>query len=119
MKSLKKQVGGNHYKSLKIQPIEFAIDNNLSAVQLLAIRYLSRFRTKNKGEDLQKAMHILEIIEDKQPSLTICNYKNTTAYCDQFSNRPEAGIIYYILQGDIGLAKLELSNIIDYLSEDL
>ena len=60
MDALKKQVGGEHYKTLKIQPVEFIIERRLDFAIGNVIKYLVR----NKGsrlEDLEKAYHYIEL----------------------------------------------------------
>lgn len=59
---LDSQIGGRHYKKYKIQPIEYAMANNLDYCQANAIKYITRFRDKNGIEDLRKAIHNLEIL---------------------------------------------------------
>jgi len=59
---LDSQIGGRHYKQYKIQPIEYAMANNLDYCQANAIKYITRFRDKNGIEDLRKAIHNLEIL---------------------------------------------------------
>lgn len=58
---LKHQVGGGHYKGMKIQPIEFCMANELDFVQGSVIKYVTRYKTKNGVEDLKKARHFLDI----------------------------------------------------------
>ena len=60
---LVKQVGGNHYKNLEYQPIEFLMDTNLNASLGYAIKYLSRYPNKNT-DDLEKARHCIEIFDE-------------------------------------------------------
>lgn len=62
-KALDKQVAGNHYKTFKIQPIEFALVNGLNACETIALRYIVRKKgdAAKKLEDLDKAIHTLEI----------------------------------------------------------
>lgn len=61
--ALERQVGGGHYKDFAIQPIQFAMANNLNPIQHSVIKYVVR----NKGgiekrlEDLDKAIHFIEI----------------------------------------------------------
>ena len=62
MKSYKKQVGGNHYKKYKIQPVEFIIKNKLDFCQGSVIKYVLRFKDKNGIADLEKAKHYLELL---------------------------------------------------------
>ena len=56
------QVGGNHYKKMKIQPAEFIEQNGLSYLQGNAIKYICRFREKNGVEDLRKAKHYIDML---------------------------------------------------------
>ena len=44
--ALDRQVQGNYYKSLKIQPIEFITANNLSFFQGNVIKYVCRYNKK-------------------------------------------------------------------------
>lgn len=59
---LETQVGGSHYKDLKIQPIEFIHANNIGFCEANAIKYLCRWRNKNGLEDLKKARHYIELL---------------------------------------------------------
>ena len=56
-----KQIGGNHYKSFHIQPYEFISKNNLSFFQGNVVKYVCRYLSKNKIEDLQKIIHYCEL----------------------------------------------------------
>lgn len=60
--ALKKQVGGNHYKDMKIQVVEFCHANKLDYMQGAAIKYICRFRDKKGIEDLMKAKHYIEML---------------------------------------------------------
>ena len=64
MKSYKKQVGGNHYKNYKIQPVEFIIKNNIGFVEGNIIKYILRFKEKGGVQDLLKAKHYIELLID-------------------------------------------------------
>lgn len=57
------QVGGDHYKTMKIQPLEFAIANDLDFFQKDIIKYVTRRKGDKvkRIEDLQKAKHYLEM----------------------------------------------------------
>lgn len=57
-----KQVDGKHYKKLKIQPMEYALANNLNYGQSNAIKYITRYKDKNGIEDLKKAIHCIELL---------------------------------------------------------
>jgi len=53
------QVGGNHYTKLKIQPLEYAMENNLNPCQAKIVKYITRYKDKGGVEDLKKAAHVL------------------------------------------------------------
>ena len=59
---LEVQVGGSHYKGLKIQPIEFIHANNIPFCEANAIKYLCRWRNKNGRQDLEKAKHYIDLL---------------------------------------------------------
>ena len=61
-KALDIQVGGGHYKDMKIQPIEFCHANNIGAAEGAAIKYICRHRFKNGRVDLEKAIHTLQVL---------------------------------------------------------
>lgn len=60
--ALDRQEGGDHYKKLKIQPMEYSMANGLDACQHTAIKYVTRFREKGGIADLYKAIHTLEML---------------------------------------------------------
>jgi hypothetical protein len=57
-----RQVGGDHYKKLKIQPMEYSMANHLDACQHTAIKYITRFRDKGGIADLHKAKHVIDML---------------------------------------------------------
>tara|TARA_Y100000004_G_scaffold112964_1_gene126826 strand:+ start:2143 stop:2430 length:288 start_codon:yes stop_codon:yes gene_type:complete len=64
------QVGGDWYKKLKIQPLDYAMDNNLNPCQAKVVKYVSRYNLKHKAikeqiKDLQKAKHVIDILIEK------------------------------------------------------
>lgn len=61
-KALDIQVDGNHYKTMKIQPIEYIFANNLSYLEGNVIKYVSRWRNKNGVADLHKARHYIDLL---------------------------------------------------------
>ena len=61
----KKQIGGNHYQSMKIQPSEFINKNNLPFAEGNAIKYLCRHKQKGQKKDLEKAIHFIEMIIER------------------------------------------------------
>ena len=62
-RALDVQVAGDHYKTMRIQPIEFGMANQLNMCQALALRYI----TRNKGgflkriEEREKAIHCIQL----------------------------------------------------------
>ena len=58
-----KQVGGDHYKQYAIQPAQFALANGLDYAQSNAIKYIVRHKDKNGVQDLDKAIHYVELLK--------------------------------------------------------
>lgn len=57
-----KQEGGAHYKNLKIQPMQYALENKLDYAQSNVVKYVTRHASKNGKEDLLKAIHNIELM---------------------------------------------------------
>lgn len=57
-----KQEGGSHYKGLKIQPMQYALENKLDYAQANVVKYVTRHADKNGKEDLLKAIHNIELM---------------------------------------------------------
>jgi hypothetical protein len=71
MSTLETQVGGNHYKKFKIQPIEFIVANDIPYRPANVIKYVCRYKDKNGLEDLKKARHYLDmLIEEEEANVT-------------------------------------------------
>lgn len=56
------QVGGDHYKKLAIQPMEYAFKNHLDPLQFSVVKYITRFRDKAGEVDLNKAKHCIDML---------------------------------------------------------
>ena len=61
------QVSGNHYKTLKIQPLSYCMTNDFNACQTHITKYVSRYNLKQKDkkkpiEDLEKAKHVIDML---------------------------------------------------------
>jgi hypothetical protein len=67
-KSLEEQVGGKHYRSMKIQPAEFINENKLLFAEGNAIKYICRHSVKGKQQDIEKAIHYLKMILERDYS---------------------------------------------------
>ena len=62
MSSLQTQVGGDHYKKFKIQPVEYIHGNNIPFIEGCIIKYISRWRDKGGVADLNKAKHFINLL---------------------------------------------------------
>ncbi|KOX62985.1 MULTISPECIES: DUF3310 domain-containing protein [Pseudomonas] len=71
MSALERQVSGEHYKSLKIQPIEFIHANGIPFAEGSVIKYVTRWRDKGGLADLEKAKHFLEILIELERKVVI------------------------------------------------
>jgi hypothetical protein len=47
---------------LAIQPFQFSMANKLDPMQHPIIKYVTRFRSKNGVQDLEKARHTLDLL---------------------------------------------------------
>jgi hypothetical protein len=63
--SLNEQVDGNHYKGMKIQPAMFINENHLEFAEGNAIKYICRHKLKGKQKDIEKAIHYLKMILER------------------------------------------------------
>jgi hypothetical protein len=68
--ALSVQEGGDHYKKLAIQPVEYIYLNGIPFMEGSIIKYVTRWRDKGGIADLKKARHFLDILiqfeEEKQ-----------------------------------------------------
>jgi hypothetical protein len=62
MSALGIQVGGDHYKKCKIQPVEYIHGNNIPFIEGCVIKYISRWRDKGGVADLEKAKHFINLL---------------------------------------------------------
>ena len=65
MSAYDKQVGGSHYKKMKIQPSKFVIENKLLFPEGNVIKYICRHQYKGGKQDLEKAIHFIEMIIER------------------------------------------------------
>ena len=65
LSSLLKQVGGDHYKKMAIQPAEFINKNKLLFAEGNAIKYICRHSEKGGIQDIDKAIHYLEMVKER------------------------------------------------------
>jgi hypothetical protein len=62
MNPLDKQIGGDRYKDLAIQPVEYIVANEIPYREANAIKYVTRWKQKGGVDDLRKAIHYIEMI---------------------------------------------------------
>ncbi len=58
------QHGGDHYKQKAIEPWDYIIANNLGFLEGNAIKYITRHKTKNGIQDIDKAIHYLQKLKE-------------------------------------------------------
>lgn len=56
------QVGGTHYEKMKIQPAEYIHANELDFFEGNIVKYVTRHRSKNGSEDIEKAIDYCKMI---------------------------------------------------------
>lgn len=56
------QVGGDHYRRLAIQPVEFIHANGIPFIEGNCIKYLCRWRDKGGVADLEKVKHYVDLL---------------------------------------------------------
>lgn len=91
MSALDTQVGGGHYKTLKVQPVELIMSNHLGYCEGAVVKYLTRWRDKGGLEDVRKAAHFVQILledrdyqhrlEDRCQRLPIKDSTDGAEYC--------------------------------------
>jgi len=68
--ALTTQIGGNHYKHLAIQPIEYCQKNRLGYCESNVVKYVTRHGFKGGAEDIRKAIHNLQLLLELEYSTT-------------------------------------------------
>lgn len=72
MSALDTQVGGNHYKDCKIQPVQYIEANNLRFLEGNIVKRVTRHdKPTGKGrQDIEKAIHELQLLLEHRYPLT-------------------------------------------------
>lgn len=60
--ALDMQVAGDHYRKMKIQPVEFIHANNIPFIEGNVIKYILRHEAKNGADDILKVIHYCELL---------------------------------------------------------
>lgn len=94
------QVGGGHYKSLAIQPVEVAMVAGLSYCEGNLVKYLTRDKG-NRLEDIKKAYHYLmlqqHMVEESVSNIPFCSTNFEKVYghrLEDFFNQFKQGRVY-------------------------
>lgn len=61
-RSVDTQVGGDHYVSMPIQPVEYIHKNGLGFLEGNVIKYITRHGAKGGAVDIRKAIHYCRLI---------------------------------------------------------
>ena len=64
VKASANQVGGAHYRNYAIQPTEFITKNGIPFIEGNVIKYVCRHRDKNGVQDIDKAIHYLQLLKE-------------------------------------------------------
>lgn len=60
--ALQQQIGGDHYRKLKIQPVEYIHANNIPFIEGCIIKYATRWKDKGGVRDLEKIKHFVDLL---------------------------------------------------------
>jgi hypothetical protein len=82
----KKQIGGSHYRDMKVQPAQFINDNKLLFAEGNAIKYICRHKHKGEVQDLEKAKHYIDMIIER-------DYGPKESWADSYNKWKKEGII--------------------------
>lgn len=116
--ALAEQIGGTHYKGLKIEPVELWAALDLNAFQGSIVKYVMRYKDKNGKQDLLKAKHYIDYIKQFTPKTFTPDTKEAADYLDRFIKENELSgkvkdIIVDVVYEDYDDALLKIDEIID------
>lgn len=60
------QIGGDHYKTMAIQPSHYIYQNELNWYEGNAVKYITRHRVKGGRKDIEKAIHYLRLLLEEE-----------------------------------------------------
>ena len=95
MESLTLQVGGTHYKGLKVEPVQLAVEADLNFFQTSIVKYVSRYKLKNGKEDLCKSIHLAHLGHDLNAPNHCEVVQPLVKYVRENELSPEIGEILY------------------------
>lgn len=116
--ALAEQIGGVHYKGMKIEPVELWAALDLNAFQGSIVKYVMRYKDKNGKQDLLKAKHYIDYIKQFTPKTFTPDTKEAADYLDRFIKENELSekvkdIIVDVVYEDYDDALLKIDEIID------
>ena len=104
LKVYSKQIGGNHYMDMVMQPSEFINKNKLQFAEGNAIKYICRHASKGEVQDLEKAKHYIDMIierdygpqnSDMVPMAEEEEYRNAGISKEEAEKKPETWVEGY------------------------
>lgn len=125
---LKMQIGGDHYRNMKPQPIEISTNSKLGFVEGNILKYICRFPFKGKPrEDLQKVHHYSQFLTlspitngilDKAMIERFCSDNKMNdiqsnlllAFVEYLTNPTDETIKCIMLQSNLAIKELNNSN---------
>ena len=57
-----KQIGGDHYKKMAIQPTEYIMKNKLGWCEGNIFKYITRHKAKGQKADVEKVIHYAQLL---------------------------------------------------------
>ena len=120
--ALAEQIGGTHYKGLKIEPVELWAALDLNAFQGSIVKYVMRYKDKNGKQDLLKAKHYIEYIKQLTPKAFTPDTKEAAEYLERFIKENELseaieGIIVDVVYEDYDNALIWINGLISEYNE--
>tara|TARA_R100000656_G_scaffold9639_2_gene10420 strand:- start:248 stop:523 length:276 start_codon:yes stop_codon:yes gene_type:complete len=64
MSAHNRQVGGDHYKRMAIQPSHYIVKNKLGWYEGNIVKYITRHSIKGGRQDIEKVIHYAELLLD-------------------------------------------------------
>ena len=80
MEALDIQIGGNHYKNMKMQPVELFAKTCCTAFQANIWKYITRYKYKNGAEDIKKCRHYAELAMELNCNKALTYYQESIVY---------------------------------------
>ena len=68
MKAKDKQIGGEHYKKMSIQPSDYIVKNKLGWYEGNIVKYITRHSGKGGKQDVEKVIHYAQLLIDEEYS---------------------------------------------------